>query len=240
MSMCTDSGGSQYNNGFMASAAFKWNLNTSQWTRLSSYPSQAGGAKTIYDPASGNIFVTMNDALVGHFYRTGSDTWSGAKNYSGNGFPFNSLGAWDSSRGRGIIVGDRETSVVSIDFSAETVSVSNFNPSGATEIFDRDGISAVYDPVVDAYWLFGGDENSPGWNRLYQMSADTWNVTSTTLTGDNISRSSGMIGSWGRYVLMPDWRALGLVANETAPAIVIRLPGQAAPRPKEPTDLTAE
>lgn len=235
-------GGSQYNSGFMTDTAFKWSEQTQEWSRLPNYPSNSGGAKTVYDPVSGNIFVTMNDSLEGRFFRTDTETWSSAVSYGGNGFPFNSMAAWDPSRSRGIVVGDGEKSVIDIDFSAETVDVTSFSPDGDTGIFGRSGVSAVYDSDIDVYWIFGGDTSSPGWSNLYQMNADgpPWNVKSISLSGASIERSSGMYGSWGRYVFMRGWRALGVIASETSPAYVIRLPGEPLVAPKPPTDLAAQ
>ena len=235
-------GGSQYLNGFMTNASFKYDLQSDVWTQVPDYPAQAGGAKTLYDPASGKIFVTMNDALVGYFYRTDTDSWSGSKDYGGNGFPFNSMGAFDRTRNRGIIVGDDETSLLSIDFVAETVNVTSFDPSGSTGILSGSGISAVYDPNLDVYWIFGGSSGSSGWSNMYQMNADgpPWTVTSVPLTGEAIVRTNGMVGSWGRFVLMPNWRAIGLVASVDSPAFVIKLPGEAVSikTPLPPTDLS--
>jgi hypothetical protein len=65
--------GSQYNNGFMEGGTFKFNANSMTWTQLANYPGQRGGAKTIYDSKTGKIFVTMNDALNGYFFRTSND-----------------------------------------------------------------------------------------------------------------------------------------------------------------------
>ena len=234
-------GGSQYNNGFMEGRPFKYSVSGNRWTRLPNYPSNNGGAKTLYDPATGKIFVTMNDALEGHFFRTDSETWSGSKGYSGNGFPFNAFGVWDTSRNRGLIIGDGERSLVDIDFENETVSVSGISVSGASGILGSSGISAVYDPVADIYWIFGGGTSSSGWSNLYRLNADgpPWTMQSVSFTGSQIERTRGMIGSWGRFVFMPAWRAIGVIASETSPAFIIRLPGEAAPSPEPPTDLRA-
>lgn len=234
-------GGSQYDNGFMTNAAFKFNVATNEWTQIPDYPSQSGGAKTFYDPDTGNIFVTINNSLEGFFYRTDSDTWSGRKDYGGDGFPFNSGAARDTSRSRGILVGDGETSLVTINFSAETISVSSFNPTDHSEIFSRGGISAVYDSFRDVYWIFGGDTNSPGWTSIYEMSAsgDPWTVIRHSLAGDTIQRASSMHGSWGRYVFMSQWRAIGLVASDTSAAYVIKLPSTQFKTPRAVSDLLA-
>jgi hypothetical protein len=234
-------GGSQYRNGFMTNASFKYDVRAREWTQVPDYPDQAGGAKTLYDPESGKIFVTMNDTLGGYFYRTDTDSWSGPKSYGGNGFPFNSMGAFDPTRNRGIIVGDDEMSLLGIDFENETVNLTSFDPSGSTGIFSGSGISAVYDPRLDVYWIFGGGSGSSGWSNIYQMNADgpPWTVTSFPLTGAAISRTSGMVGSWGRFVLMTNWRAIGVVADVDSAAFVIKLPGEAVSvkTPLPPTDL---
>lgn len=231
--------GSQYNNGFMAGGTFKFDGDTRVWTQLADYPGQRGGAKTVYDSNTGKIFVTMNDSLEGFFFRTSNDSWSGSKGYSGNGFPYDSVGVWDPTRGRGLIVGAGEKSLVEIDFDNESVDVSGVSISGSTEIFGVAGISALFDAVTDAYWFFGGSQSSSGWTRLYRMDADgpPWNVTSVSLSGDAIQRTSGMIGSYGRFVFMPNWRAIGLVAVVDGPAVVIRLPGEAFISPNPPADF---
>jgi hypothetical protein len=235
-------GGSRYSNGFMAKGAFKFDTATDTWSRVPDYPNTAGGAKTIYDPDSGKIFVTMNDTLEGYFFRTSNDTWSSAKSYGGNGFPYDSLGAWDESRGRGIIVGDGEMSLLQINFDSETVSVSGFSASGSTSIFGYHGISAAYDRVADVYWLFGGPTSSPGWSTLYEMNADgpPWTVRAHSLSGSSITRKNGMIGSWGRFVLMDSWRAIGLIASETSPVFVIKLPADGVTIPKPPSSLATD
>lgn len=235
-------GGSQYNNGFMTEAAFKFDMATKSWSRLPNYPGQGGGAKTLYDAATGKIFVTMNDSLTGYFFRTDNDTWSSGKDYGGDGFPYDSGGAWDPTRNRGIIVGDGEKSLISLDFSKETVSVEGFSASGSTAILGQNGLSAVYDPYRDVYWLFGGKTNSTGWTTLYEMNADgpPWTITAHVLSGDAIQRSQGMWGSWGRYVLMAQWRAIGLIASDESPAYVLKLPGAQPPSPTPPNNLSVD
>jgi hypothetical protein len=235
-------GGSRYSSGNLTDAAFKYNVANGQWTELADYPGAQSAAKTIYDPVTGNIFVTMTGVFQGYFYRTSNDTWSGQVSYGGNGFPFDSMAAWDSRRNRAIIVGEGETSIVNVDFANETVSVESFSPSGDTDMFSRSGISAVYDPVRDVYWLFGGPGGSPGWSNIYEMSAagSPWTTRRIPLTGASIPTSRGMIGSWGRFILMPQWAAIGLVASETSPALVIRLPNGQTTTPESPGDMLAQ
>lgn len=234
-------GGSQYSNGFFTRTAFKYNISTGQWARLPDYPGFQSAAKTIYDPVTGKIFVTMTDVDTGYFLRTDSDTWSGSKSFAGNGFPFDSMAAWDTRRNRGILVGEGERSLISIDFDAETVAVETFNAAGDTNMFSRRGVSAVYDPVRDVYWMFAGPRSSAGWTTIYEMNASgpPWTVTPHAMSGDSISRTGDLVGSWGRFVLMPQWNAIGLVADESSAAFVIKLSETAATTPNAPANMDA-
>ena len=232
-------GGSQYRSGNLTNSAFKFNVATNEWTQLPNFPGGGSSTRTFYDPASGNIFVTAQNTTTGYFLRTDNDSWSGPVSYNGGGFPFDSMAAWDSTRSRAIVVGDNARSLVTIDFSSETVSVQNFNPTGSTQILGERGISAVYDPIGDVYWMFGGPTASSGWSFIYEMRADgnSWTISRHSLVGETIVRHPSLVGSWGRYVLMPQWRAIGLIASETSAAFVIRLPDSSTTIPNPPTDL---
>ena len=235
-------GGSRYSSGNLTNASFKYNVANGDWTQVPNYPGAQSAAKTVYDPVTGKIFVTMTGVFQGYFYRTSDDSWSGRKSYGGNGFPFDSMAAWDSRRNRAIIVGEGEASIVNIDFANETISVESFSPAGDTSMIGRSGISAAYDPVRDVYWLFGGPAGSPGWSNIYEMSANgnPWTIRRIPLTGASIPTSRGMIGSWGRFVLMPQWGAIGLVASETSPALIIRLPDGSTTTPESPGNMLAQ
>lgn len=205
--------------------SFKFNMATGSWSQLPNYPHSTvyGGMKTIYDAVSGNIFVLSNEEFDGYFFRTDDDTYSGIKSFS-EFVPWNSSGAWDSSRGRGIIVGDDANTIFTLNFSTETVTTSTFTPTGDTTIFSDSGFSAVYDTSRDVYWLFGGPTAGSGWTTIYEMDAGTWVTTAHTLTGDSITRVGGMIGSFGRFAYMDDWRAIGIVGSGTQPVSLIKLP----------------
>lgn len=232
-------GGSSYSNGSWTNTAFKYNVATGEWTRLANYPGGEGAAKTIYDPITGKIFVTITNSFSGRFLRTSDDTWSSSKSFGGNGFPYDSMAAWDTSRNRAIIVGDGETSLVTVDFASESISVDSFSPTGVTEPFSINGISAAYDPVRDVFWMIGGPIRSAGYTNLYELRADgnPWSTARYSLSGDDIPQAKDLRGSWGRYVLMPQWGAIGLVASDTSPAFVIRLPDGQATTPESPDQL---
>ena len=235
-------GGSPYISGGFTNSAFKYNVATGKWTRLADFPGWESAAKTIYDPVTGKLFVTMTGVFRGYFFRTDTDTWSAEKGYGGNGFPFDSMAAWDSRRNRAIIVGEGETSTVAIDFVNETVTVTSFNPSGATEIYGQSGVSAAYDPVRDVYWIFGGGIGSPGWNAVYQLRAggSPWQTTRHAFTGSNVPLSKGLIGSWGRFAIMPQWGAIGFTAHESSPAFVLKLSDEQFMIPMPPEDLIVD
>lgn len=232
--------GSIYGAGDQTRASFKFNVATKTWTRLPDYPTSAGyGAVTLYDPVSGNIFVSGVTATSGHFFRTSNDTWSSEKTFGGDGSA-EAAAAWDPTRNRGLVVGgSSRRALLSLNFATETASATSITFTGATEILGS-GISAVYDAGRDSYWFFGGDSGSPGWTTLYEVQAGgPWNIVAHTLTGAQIQRLNGMLGSYGRFVFMDQWRAIGIVASTSSPAYVIKLPAGSVVTPKSPTSLTA-
>lgn len=230
-------------NGGFTSACFKYNVATETWTRLPDYPQGGQGVLTFYDPVSGNIFFKTISSTAGYFFRTDNDTWSESKPHS-SGLGFYTVGTWDSTRKRGAALGGGNNRVFDIDFQSETVSDSPISASGATTILDVPAISAVYDPQLDVYWMFGGDDGSPGWSTIYSMNADgpPWTVTAHKLSGDSIEVIEQW-GSYGRFILMDKWRAIGLLGSHTSSVYVIKLPGEIVVDnvgPKAPTELIVE
>jgi hypothetical protein len=224
--------------GGFTNSVFKLNVATGAWTQLPNYPGGQGSAMTLYDPVSEKIFVSKQEVTTGYFFRTATDAWSAAKNYGGTGISTDSIAAWDSKRGRGIIVGDGRNYLVTVNFSAETVALSSLGASGT--ILSQGGISAVYDAVADVYWLFGGGSGSPGYSNLYEMNAQTFAITPHALSQSMAGGvSSDNQGTYGRFVFMQNWRAIGTVTSTSGSAFVIKLPGTAAAIPQAPANLTA-
>jgi hypothetical protein len=100
----------------------------------------------------------------------------------------------------------------------------------------------VYDPHRDVYWMFGGQDGSSGWSTIYEMNADgpSWHITAHQLSGDTIEAIQQK-GSYGRFVLMNQWRAIGLLGSHASPVYVIKLPGEAVDdniSPKSPSGVT--
>lgn len=216
--------GAHYNpSGGFQSGAVKYDINADTWTEVASYPGTVNTVGCIYDRVSEKILVGMGGQFQAAFFDTSDDTFSAIKS-TGAFFGGNVCGAYDSSRSRGVLVGNGENRLVTLDWSAETVTLSTLSASGSTSILSDDGISCFYDDVRDSYWIFGGPTGSNGWSNLYEMDASSFNITSTSLTGDTITQISGMIGSFGRFVFLSDWRAIGIIADIDTPASVIKLP----------------
>jgi hypothetical protein len=233
-------GGSYGPIGAFTSASFKFDVASKTWTQLPNFPGGAGGAVTFYDPASGNIFVANAASASGYFFRTNNDTWSGPKNINGLA---ETAGAWDPTRNRGVVIGIGGSYVVNINFNTETVSTTPLIASGQTAILAFRALSTTYDPQRDVFWIFGGPETSPGWSTIYEMPAigSPWTIVPHTLTGAPIQKSPGLVGSYGRFTMMDQWRAIGLVASPDSPAYVIKLPTGTVvvDVPKAPTSVAA-
>jgi hypothetical protein len=96
-----------------------------------------------------------------------------------------------------------------------------------------------YDPERDSFWIFGGRAASPGYGTLYEMNAGTFAITAHPLGSSMASFDADYKGSFGRFVFMRDWRAVGFATSTDAGPYVIKLPpainSSAPPRP--PTSL---
>jgi hypothetical protein len=224
--------------------SYKFNLTTNTWTRLTDFPGSGPlvGNTVIADAATQKFLVAYAGTKSVAYYRTANDTWSAASQASGSGwFGGYSCFAYDATRGRGVIVGDGQSHLVTgINFTTEAVpTVNALSASGDTTMLSVSGASCVYDAARDVYWLLGGAAGSAGWTTLYEMNAATLAITAHTLTGDAIARQAGMLGSYGRVVLLDAYRALGIVGAVGAPASVIKLPDQVVGSPPgAPAGLT--
>lgn len=231
-------GGAPYDEtGGGSDTAWHFDLATNTWTRLADMPqvpSRLTFINTVYDPESGKIALTRGRSTT-LFFRCDTNTWGGSVSSSaGDVFAPDRPGAWDSRRGRGLLLGVGDSILWRINFDAETATAEDIELTGATEIRDADAPSPMYDSALDVYWVFGGDETSPGWQHLYEIDAETFEVSKHELTGDTIQHGLQQ-GSYGRFVLMEEERVIGLVANVDVPTYIIRLPDVILP--SAPTDL---
>lgn len=221
--------------GGWTKACFKYNVATGQWTQVPDYPPGGFTTITFYDAGTRKIYVKSISRQHGFFYRTDDDSWSGERGLPDVQAGFHMTAAWDPSRSRGILVGEdsAEARLIDIDFEAETVSATALTAGGESSILAISGITVLYDPTADVYWIYGGrtlDYTGADYSNIYRMNADgpPWAVTKHPLSGDPIQVSDIMHGSYGRYVLMNEWRAIGMVHSHETPAYVLRLPGEVA------------
>lgn len=212
-------------------ASFKYDVATRRWTQIAPYPYDVGRSTvTFYDPDTRKIYVKAVATASGYFLRTDSDTWSGDRPIDGNRAGYYVVAAWDTRRKRGIMVGEGNNFLVDIDFVNETVSASPLSASGSASILNVPAPSVVYDPTADVYWMYGGrtlNYSGSNYDTIYRMNADgpPWVITAHQLTGDTVQYSDIMHGPYGRFVLMDQWRALGMVQSHNSPVYVIKLPG---------------
>lgn len=229
--------------GASTRVAWKYSVATNNWTMLPEQPGQVNTVGAIYDSNSGKIAVSFGGQFQAAFFRTSDETWSSLKS-TGSGFwGGDATGAYDPTRRRGIQVGSGESRLIDFNWAAETLSVRDLSATGETELLSIGAPSAVYDAARDSFWIFGGPSNSPGWQNIYEMNASTFEIQRWPLSGNPILAQAGSHGSYGRYVFMPEWRAIGIVASHSSPAYVIRLPaGEITARkiPEPPLNLSTE
>jgi hypothetical protein len=218
-------GGSPYRNGFLITAAFKFNTSTNAWTQLSSLPGGSGFTWPVsfYDSTTNKALIAAANSLEYRIFRLADDTYSAVKTWRWWGATADGYhtGCFDPTRSRGVWFGSGSNQLVTVNWTAETARIADQSirvPSGA-------GMSCVYDATMDRYWVLGGPTGSSGWSTIYEVNPQTFAVTTHALSGDTISQVAGMIGSFGRVVFMPTYRAIGIIANYTSPAYVIKLPG---------------
>lgn len=209
--------------GGFTNGAFKLDLATGQWTRLPDVPGGGGVGLSVYDPGSGKILVNISGSFSASFLRTSNDTWSAVKTLT-NVYS-ESVGLWDATRNRAFFIGSGNNRFLSIDFAAETLSQTSFTATGATAILGDSAPSAFHDPDRDVYWIFGGRFGSPGYTTLYEMNPTTFAVTAHPLSQ---SMAGGLPqdhqGSYGRFVFLRPWRAIGFVTRHDRAPWVIKLP----------------
>jgi hypothetical protein len=234
-------GGGLYFNAGFRSDAWKFNVATSgPWVRLADVPEGSGlvSPMTLYDPSSQKILITVGGATSGPFeyriFRLADDSYSAVKTWpSGNVIDDNKCGAYDTSRNRGLLIGQSQPQLITIDWITEAANIASQTLPGLPQIT---GPSCFYDGGRDVYWVFGGETSSSGWTTIYEINASTFAVTGHSLMGDSITPAAGMVGSYGRFVFLANWRAIGVVADINTPVSVVRLPDPLSPA--APTNLT--
>ena len=218
-------GGSSYPSGGFTVQMLRYSKAASVWTRLpnwaASAPQFAGAA--IANPAVGKILVM--DRFVSYFiygfYRVVTIDWSACGFVSAQ-WPSDFSAAFDPVTNTGLVVGGNNESGVyafslTINWAAETITQTARSITGLGS-----GCALIWDPTRSVYWCFGSSNNN---STLYEINPTTFAVTSHTLTGDApLTPETTYWGTFGRWVFMDSWRAIGSVVSRTGAAFVIRLP----------------
>lgn len=216
-------GGSAYPQGGFTSQFVRYDKAASTWTRIPSggYGNFAGMA--LANPAAGKILVMERYATYNTyaFYRVATNAWSSRKSVPDQ-WCTAGASAHDPATNTGLCVsagnGYGVTAFsIGISWSAETVAqTARSMPSLGS------GAALLWDPTRGVYWCFGSSNNN---STLYEINPTTFAVTSHNLTGDApLQPEANSQGTYGRWVFMDSWRAIGSVSSRSGPAFVIRLP----------------
>lgn len=223
-------GGAKWIDGSFYRGVASFNLSTSTWAILPDLPS---GVTTelphvVYDPTSNKILYLPSGSGRAAFFRLSSETW-GNTPLNPTALAYYGATAYDTSRGRAIVLGStyegsQTHKIVTPNWTNETLAGSTLSASGSTAILARTSLSVFYDSARDCFWIFGGDSGSPGYANIYEMNASTFAITAHALSSSMASFEGSYSGSYGRYVFMPTYRAIGFVTRTDAAPYVIKLP----------------
>lgn len=215
-------GGSSYPSGGFTVQALRYNKAASTWTRLPDWPGRQFAGMALADVATGKIllmdrWVSFNTYS---FFRVGSNSWSALRSVSAQ-WNSDGVSAYDPVTNTGLTIGNNGYGAnafsIGINWSAETVT----QTARSIQAFGG-GASLVWDPTRSCYWCFGAAANT---GTLYQIDSSSFAVTAHALTGDvPLTPEAGGSGSYGRFVFLDSWRAIGSVSSRTSPAFVIKLP----------------
>lgn len=217
-------GGSTYPTGGFGVAMLRYNKAASTWTRLPNWGSPANFAgMALANPAAGKILAM--DRFVSYFtynfYRVATNNWGTLRSVGAQWVGDGSV-AFDPATNTGLIVGaNNESGVyafsIGINWAAETITQTARSITGLGS-----GCGLVWDPTRSVYWCFGSNNNN---GTLYEINPTTFAVTPHALTGNApLAPETTYWGTFGRWVFMDSWRAIGSVCHRTGAAYVIRLP----------------
>lgn len=217
-------GGSSYPSGGFTVQMLRYSKAASTWTRLPNYgsPPQFAGM-ALANPSAGKILAM--DRFVSYFtynfFRVASQTW-GTLRSVGAQWVGDGAVAYNPANNTGLVIGaNNESGVyafsIGIDWAAETITQTARSITGMGA-----GCGLIWDPTRGVYWCFGSNSNN---GTLYEINPSTFAVTAHPLTGDApLTPETPYWGTFGRWVFMDSWRAIGSVCSRTGAAFVIRLP----------------
>lgn len=171
--------------------------------------------------------LILNHAGKGWFHRLDANTKSTDINWNGTtGSDGNPVAAYDTTRGRAVIICPSQMYLVTPNWSAETITESTLTPTGATSAITARGTCILYDPVADVFWILPLGDGVSTMSTIYSMNPTTWAITAHTVTGatTGFTPSGASSGLFNRAVLMASWRAICFVTDINGGMYVTKLP----------------
>jgi hypothetical protein len=215
--------GASYPTGGTTLACWKYTFATAVWTNLGNYSGNPNTPACIYDEVSNKILIIARNQFQYQVLNCNSGAFSAVKETQQH-IPENSILAYDSRRRRAVEIGPTRR-LWPVDWSSETMQTGGYTPSGVVEAVSWTASCALYDQARDVFWVFGGDGDTSGYTKIYQMNAATFAVTAHALSAPLVGTlAQDYQGSWDRFVWMDGWRAIGFVSNANEAPVVIKLP----------------
>jgi hypothetical protein len=221
-------GGSQAGSGGMIRALWRYDMGRGTWARMPDCPYPCTGAlignasgsatgKLLSIDRWGNGYTTY-----GFFTPNGSGSsgsWSSGKDVPSQ-WPDDPEIAYrptSSTTGTILVVGGNGAYSCNVDWSAETLT-SQTSRSIPTS---SQGPFVVYDNARDVYWSMAGNNYS----TIYEINPSSYAATAHSLSAAMANNETTEYhGVFGRYVFMPDARAIGVVFSRSSSVYVIKLP----------------
>ena len=192
------------------------------WAQTQNTPYAANNpVVSIIDDVSRKILIISHSG-DGWFYRI--DTNTAGANISEAQQAFDSVGAYDPTRGIGYLWAPGELWRVDIDWIAETATLTAVTPTGATSIISSAKGAFFYDHDSDRYWLFPLVSGSTSMTTVYDMTPGLV-ITAHSTSGNNTGfDTDGWSGSYNKICPMLQWRAVGFITGIDDAAYVVKLP----------------
>lgn len=215
-------GGGQWDSGAMPTKNWAFDTGAGTWAQTQNTPYAANNpVVSIIDDVSRKILIISHSG-DGWFYRI--DTNTAGANISEAQQAFDSVGAYDPTRGIGYLWAPGELWRVDIDWIAETATLTAVTPTGATSIISSAKGAFFYDHDSDRYWLFPLVSGSTSMTTVYDMTPGLV-ITAHSTSGNNTGfDTDGWSGSYNKICPMLQWRAVGFITGIDDAAYVVKLP----------------
>jgi hypothetical protein len=218
--------GSQWDGGAMPTKNWAYDLDTGLWTQTPNTP--YGGVTpvaSIISPDDRKVLVVAHDGNY-WFHRIDTNA-QGFADDDGEQQAFDSVGAYDPTRSRGILLAPGELHLIEIDWSGESITWTTPTPTGASAAAAFDDVGALfYDEESDVFWILPLISGATSMTTVYSLHPTTWAVTAHTTSGDRTGFDipGDTDGSFNKICWMPQWRAVGFCVSIVDSVYVMKLP----------------